>query len=124
MTGLRLSSFGITSDGLRSFETGANIWISSIDVVASGPSNLTASDFQYFDDSEGDAVSVVTPIKLKDFKSKEVKLQLSKSRKGEAGVNVAESASSAVTWQPATAGEPLTIRCMRGTYIPAFPLEA
>jgi hypothetical protein len=63
-------------------------------------------------------------IKFNTFKSKEVKLQLSKSRKGEASVKVPESASSALTWQPTTAGDTLIIRCMRGTYIPAFPFEA
>jgi hypothetical protein len=82
MTGLGLFSVGLEDGGNPVFRSGANIWISSIDVVASGPGNLTASGFQGFVDSEGDATSVVTPIKFTGkSKSEQVKLQLSKSKK-------------------------------------------
>jgi hypothetical protein len=172
-------SIGVKDDGSDVFARGANTWISSMDVVASGPGRATWCPVTSTNLSMPRALSswrrasIGAPIKFNKFKSEKVKLQLSKSKKDESGFKVAvtsrnlstpralsswktpikfnkftsekvkllskskkdesgfkvaesdpETDKSTLIWEPTTAGDTLTIRCMRGTYIPAFPATA
>jgi hypothetical protein len=109
--GLSFLPVGINAEsGSDMFASGANIWISSVDVVASGAGTLTAANF------EGLARWSAKVSKG----SKQIKLSSGNNPFQLAMPPTAEDGDNSLVWVPKKAGDTLTIQCVSGVFIPSF----
>jgi hypothetical protein len=114
VTGIALGAVGLDEGGEPEEGAGANIAISSIDVVAAGPGSLVADSFAGFD----------APLRKNIVKGKStVKLSNGGSAFKLSNMGLGDDVSTLV-WEPTRSGDVLTIKCLRGTYIPVFPFPA
>jgi hypothetical protein len=111
--GVGFFPLGMT-DGEPVEAPGANIWISDVDVVASGAGTLIADQFEGVTGQVSRKVAKgLSKVKLQMSSSPSFKVHFPTNTEGQNGI-------STLVWAPTTPGTPLTIKCMSGTYIPAF----